>query len=227
MSTTMDHTSAVDLAHTALARFGLPPDTRIEFVKYRENWVYRLRCGDGRSFAMRIHRPGYRSDDAIRAELNHLAALHESGLLVPQVLPALDGDTMCALVDEDGQRHQIDVQRWFEGSEPLGAISEAFDGSSDLEPDTFRRLGELAATMHTCTQNIGVPTGLDRGAWISTDSSGRHRCGAIRVRSRNSRPRTPTFSRGASPPFGPISAGTASTPATSVSSTPTSLRKTS
>jgi len=165
MSITMDHTSAVDLARTALARFGLTPDTRIEFVKYRENWVYRLRCGDGRSFAMRIHRPGYRSDEAIRTELNHLAALHESGLLVPEVLPALDGDTMCALVDEYGQRHQIDVQRWFEGSESLGAISEAFDGSSDLEPDTFRRLGELAATMHTCTQNSGVPAGFARDAW--------------------------------------------------------------
>ena len=165
MSTTMDHTSAVDLARTALARFGLPPDTRIEFVKYRENWVYRLRCGDGRSFAMRIHRPGYRSDAAIRTELNHLAALHERGLLVPEVLPALDGDTMCALVDEDGQRFQIDVQRWVDGTEPLGAISEAFDGSSDLQPDTFRRLGELAATMHTCTQNIGASTGFARDAW--------------------------------------------------------------
>ncbi|MCZ9880204.1 phosphotransferase enzyme family protein [Arthrobacter sp. B2a2-09] len=161
----MDQALAVNTVRGALGRYGLQDSTPIEFVKYRENYVFRI-CPEGQiSYAVRLHRAGYRSDSEVRCELEFLRALKSRGVDVPAVLPTADGDLLCLIEGSDGVTYQIDMLVWAEGAVPLGDILEAFEGTASLRPETFYRLGVLAATFHNEATAIGRIDGFDRQAW--------------------------------------------------------------
>ena len=161
----MDQALAVRTVRGALGRYGLQDNTPIEFVKYRENYVFRIRPEGQTSYAVRLHRAGYRSDSEVRCELEFLKALRARGVDVPEVLPTTDGELLCLIEGTDDITYQIDVLVWAEGAAPLGDIVEAFEGTSHLSPETFRRLGVLAATFHNEATAIGRVEGFDRQAW--------------------------------------------------------------
>ncbi|MFJ5957304.1 phosphotransferase enzyme family protein [Paenarthrobacter sp. NPDC092416] len=148
----------------ALELYGIEESATIELVKYRENYVFRVNSESG-DFAVRLHRAGYRNDAEIRTELDYLHALARQGLNVPEVVPTLTGALMCTVTAEDGTNFQLDVERWLQGTHPLGDIGEGLDGTSNLTPETFRALGELVGALHTMTAGIGHLPGFQRGAW--------------------------------------------------------------
>ena len=64
-----------ELVADALARFDLGSGAGVTFVRHGENTTYRVTATGGRRFALRIHRPGYQTPDAIRSELAWMESL--------------------------------------------------------------------------------------------------------------------------------------------------------
>lgn len=161
----MDQALAVTTVRAALGRYGLQENTPVEFVKYRENYVFRIHPEGEITYAVRLHRPGYRSDSEVKCELEFLRSLRSRGVDVPEVLPTSDGELLCLIAGSDGVTYQVDLLVWVEGAAPLGDVVEAFEGTSRLGSEAFHRLGVLAAAFHNEATAIGVVEGFDRQAW--------------------------------------------------------------
>ena len=71
-----------DQVAQALAQWGLEA-ADCAFVAGRENRVYRVRAASG-DFALRLKRPGYRSDEELLSELQWLDPMAKAGLQVPR-----------------------------------------------------------------------------------------------------------------------------------------------
>ena len=69
--------AAIDrLAERALDRYGLDPDSTVRLLNVSENWTYRIdEPATGRTFALRVHRPGYHTAGEIESELDWIDAL--------------------------------------------------------------------------------------------------------------------------------------------------------
>src|SRR5690606_11405182 len=78
--------TSLALARRALSSFGFDPQSRLTFVKLRENCIFRVDSAQG-SAALRLHRPGYRSRAEIAAESEFIEAL--AGLGIPVVQPIM------------------------------------------------------------------------------------------------------------------------------------------
>ncbi len=118
-----------EVACRAVTRFDVGDGARVTLHRLGENAVFRIEGGDGRRFALRVHRPGYRSDTEIRSELAWLDALQSVGRIAPAPVAGSDG-AYVQIVDgaeEVGQR-QCDVLIWIDGpplrrADPRQALS--------------------------------------------------------------------------------------------------------
>jgi Ser/Thr protein kinase RdoA (MazF antagonist) len=137
--------SATTAVREALPAFGLQ-EGDLTLVKYRENHVFRLVHRRG-EFAVRLHRAQYNSTAAINAELELLNQLAVHGFTVPGVIKAADGDLHTSTT-HNGTTRTVSVLTWIPDAAPLGDIESAFDGTSTVTPDHFRRVGELAGRLH-------------------------------------------------------------------------------
>ena len=81
-------------AEQALAAWG---GGTLRLIKDRENAVYEARLTDGRRAALRLHREGYQSPDAIRSELWWMQASAKAGVAVPAPVPTSSGDLLQVL----------------------------------------------------------------------------------------------------------------------------------
>ena len=106
-----------DIARRAAARFDLGSGAQVVLHRLGENAVFLIKVGDGRQFALRVHRPNYRSDIEIRSELAWLDALQSAGHISPVPVAGSDGVYVQIVegVDEVGLR-QCDVLTWIDGS---------------------------------------------------------------------------------------------------------------
>jgi Ser/Thr protein kinase RdoA (MazF antagonist) len=165
----------IDLAHhvaqAALVPFGLDPDARLDFIKYRENHVFRATEPDGNSSAIRLHRPGYRDEGELRSELEYLCALREAGVPVPEVVPTDTGELFTLISAGDESRH-VSVQRWVEDARPFGDIESALAGRHHPEPEAFVRIGAVLGRLHAAATRIGVPSDFRRSAWDAAGLAG-------------------------------------------------------
>lgn len=160
----MQLNTAHELARTALGRFGLEPDSELRFIKYRENHVFRAVRPSGGSVAIRLHRPGYRSDGEIRTELHYVRALREHGARVPQIVPTIEGE-LFATVRFDGHERVVSAQLWLEDSVPFGEAATAIFGEHRPDPQQFAQIGALLAELHLASERIGVIETFERAAW--------------------------------------------------------------
>lgn len=152
------------LAVTALARWGVSGGAP-EIVKCRENAVFRVTAPDGRRAALRIHRHGYHTDEALRSELAWMEALRAAGVAVPAVVPTSSG-ALFAVVRTRGvpEPRQVDMVTWMTGT-PLGTIEDGPGPAlADLR-ETFLGVGRLAARLHDHAQGWSPPAGFVRHAW--------------------------------------------------------------
>lgn len=139
----------------ALALWGMDAAS-VSFVAGRENRVYRVSTPQG-DFALRLKRPGYRSDAELLSELQWLEAMHKAGIHVPQPRPALSGELLETI---DGQR--VDLVSWLSG-DPLGRSREPL-ALGDV-PAVFRQLGTEMARLHEACDAWEKPEGFRRCAW--------------------------------------------------------------
>ncbi len=143
------------LAHQAAALWGFDP-ARVSLAARRENIVYRAEGSDS-AYALRLHRPGYRSQAELDSELHWMAALEAGGMAVPRPLPLPDGQMTAKVGDT-----LVDVLTWLPGA-PLGT-GGAMEGVAD-RPALAHRLGRLLAQLHDLSDDWTPPTGFTRPAW--------------------------------------------------------------
>lgn len=152
------------IAHKALNHWQIRAQS-LALIKHRENAVYRVESRCGKRYALRIHRPGYHSDAALRSELQWMSALADDGVQVPEVIPTPDGRLMVrettALLQTP---HQIDLFAWING-EPLGSVEQGLSQSSEEVNRIYQAIGETAARLHNQAVNWPLPDGFQRHAW--------------------------------------------------------------
>jgi Ser/Thr protein kinase RdoA (MazF antagonist) len=144
-----------EVAAAAVPLFGLPPEATASLCNVSENHTYRVEDpSTGRVYALRLHRPGYRTARQIQAELDWIDALRADGAVATCVpVPAPDGRFV---VDVQG-RHNVVLFDWLPGVSPDPEGDDAVAG--------FRTLGAVSARMHAHARAWTPPPGFDRPAW--------------------------------------------------------------
>ena len=147
----MTATGIDDLAAAALGHYGLSGTA--ELCNVSENHTYRVEDPERGTFALRVHRPGYRTALQIESELQWLDALRRDGAVDTCVpVPSLNGDLVV-----DAGSHNVVLWEWLPGTEPDPEGDEVFDG--------FRTLGAISARMHEHARAWTLPPGFDRPTW--------------------------------------------------------------
>jgi len=156
-----------ELAAAALGRLGLSPEATAELCNVSENHTYRVDDPEtGRRYALRVHRPGYRTARQIESELEWLDALRGDGAVdtcVPVRAP--DGERVVA-VSANGLERNVVLFDWLPGSEPDPEGDEVIAG--------FRLLGAVSARMHAHARAWSRPGAFDRPSWDYDHTLGRH-----------------------------------------------------
>lgn len=129
----------------------------LRLVWRSENLVFATRLHSGVKVALRLHRPGYQSAEAIAAELGWCARLADAGVAVAAPVPTATG----AWVARAGA-HLASCVQWIEGA-PLGQADVALAGSAVLT--RAQDLGALIADLHNATDAGACPQPLPRPAW--------------------------------------------------------------
>ena len=144
-------------ARRALPRFGIVADAPVTLVHRRENAVLRVDDpADGRAWALRVHRPGYRTTPEIRSELVWMDALREAGVPTPRARPGIDGDPVQLVAVDDAAPLQVDALGWIEGR------SLDLDGDT---PDVYALVGRTSALIQQHGQHWVPRAGFTRPTW--------------------------------------------------------------
>lgn len=164
----MREESGLIAALTDRARSLLPlwslPDQAPRLLKYRENAVFQVHDHGGRPSVLRLHRPGYVSDEALAAELEWMNHLTQKGLPVPAPIPTVAG-VLFVKADQGGLPAQnADLVSWLVG-EPLGASGVAFSHSPDRLQILFYSLGRAMARLHAVSDAWSTGRSIARPHW--------------------------------------------------------------
>lgn len=144
-----------ELIEAALARWGLA-QAEAKLAAERENQVFCVTSGAER-FALRFHRPGYRSTPELESELAWTRALAAGGLSVANAHPSGSG----RLIEELGG-WQVDLLTWLDGA-PMGQSNQFLDRPD--KPLIYERLGQAMARLHTISDAWQPPAGFQRWSW--------------------------------------------------------------
>jgi Ser/Thr protein kinase RdoA (MazF antagonist) len=147
------------LAELALTHYVLPEDVTVSMINLSENATYRIEAGDGRKWALRVHREGYHSKVAIASELAWLSDLRSQGVVVtPRPIKGIDGELIQTV-----SGRQVVLFDWETGVEP--GI-----GQDLVKP--FEVLGEVTARMHAHARAWPRPHYFERFTWDFETSLG-------------------------------------------------------
>lgn len=153
--------SGIEALATEAARHWPQITSTPVLVMHRENSVFRVETTLG-PHALRLHRPGYHSDAALRSELDWTAMLSANGMQVPAPLATRDGPFLAELGGTPQRRASL--LSWLSGT-PMGETRRplAFDGPA--RTTLFRALGQQMARMHQLTDDWALPPGFERPLW--------------------------------------------------------------
>lgn len=144
-----------DVVATALGLWQLQ-SASTKFISHRENRVYRI-DSNNKSWALRIHRKGYRSHPELQSELAWMAELKRCGLCVPEPMQSRNGVNVETIYDQ-----YVTVLEWLEGT-PLGKSGVPL--SLKDAPDTFFKIGRETARLHQASDAWKRPADFTRHAW--------------------------------------------------------------
>jgi Ser/Thr protein kinase RdoA (MazF antagonist) len=149
-----------ELARAALDRYAIGEDATVELCNVSENHTYRVEspATSGR-FALRVHRPGYRTAQEIESELMWLDALRDGDVVqTPPVVPAVDGARVVAVTTADAGTRNVVLFEWVTGIEPDLDSGPAAIGQ-------FETLGTISARMHGHARRWRRPGPFTRPRW--------------------------------------------------------------
>ena len=152
-----DFTPYDRLVAAHLQRWNLPPEATARVINHSENITYRIDLPGDAPRILRLHRPGYHTDAAIRSELAWLAALHADGVVrTAPAIPGRDGDVLQILASADLP-------------EPRRAVLFGFlDGREPADTDigaTMHQLGAVTARLHQHARAWHPPATFHRQHW--------------------------------------------------------------
>ena len=136
-------------------RFWGVRDCRPRLIKNRENAVFEVTDTCGNRAALRLHRPGYQSDAAIRSELTWCEGLAKAGLAVPRPVPTLAGDVIAP-----GGR-VASMVAWCEGV-PMGEGGVPLAWGAEEQIRLYHGLGEELARLHEASDALDLPPQFSR-----------------------------------------------------------------
>lgn len=135
-----------DAARAALRRYPFEV-TCLELVALSENVTFRVDTATGRSYVLRLHRPGYHSLPELQSERVWLRALAEAGIAVPiPVVSADGGEHVSVTVAVAEEQRFVGLTLWVEGEIIGPALIEERD--ADVVARRFGQLGNLMAELH-------------------------------------------------------------------------------
>ena len=155
----------LEVARAALELYQLPPHPSVKLWNLSENATYRIEDTTGRKWALRVHREGYHSKNAIASELAWLMDLRATRVVVtPLPVKGRNGELIQVVSHPQMKvpRHVV-LFEWEEGAEP--GIGE------DLEAP-FEILGNVTARMHLHSRAWRRPRGFERLTWDFETSLG-------------------------------------------------------
>ncbi len=147
------------VAEAALSLYDLGTVARPVLVNLSENATYRVEePQSGRRWALRVHRDGYHSLNAIRSELAWLQALRADAVVItPVPLPGRNGDVIQPVGHPALPRpRNVVLFEWEAGEEP---------SETERLHTMFEVLGETAARMHLHSRRWVRPAGFERHRW--------------------------------------------------------------
>jgi len=148
------------VADSALPEWNLGT-VKLALVSRSENVVFRIDAEDGRTYALRVHRPGYHTLAELESEPVWTAALNEAGISAPVVERTRAGDHYAVVgVPGTSEVRHVGLVPWFEGV-PLTEMIE--NASDDASRDShFEQLGRLMAEMHNQASGWEPPSRFQR-----------------------------------------------------------------
>jgi Ser/Thr protein kinase RdoA (MazF antagonist) len=155
-----------DLANAALALWPLGGAPSARLINLSENATFSVEGAEGgRRYALRVHRAGYHSPEAIESELAWAQALRASGIVVtPDPVPGRDGKLIQVKgLPRMGAPRNIVLFQWEDGVEP--GIGDDLEGP-------FETLGAVTARMHAHARDWVRPKGFTRLTWDFETSLG-------------------------------------------------------
>ena len=143
------------LAREAIQSWG---GGNLTLIGERENTVFRAELNNGKTAALRLHRPGYQSDEHIKSEMIWTENLAVNDFPCPQPIPTKAGDLLTHL-----SNGQIATAVGWIDAEPIGAHGRAFDGTADKHAELYLNIGKLVRRLHKLTDQLDL--NIKRSAW--------------------------------------------------------------
>ena len=140
---------------SAIASWGFD-GAQTQLVANRENSVFKIST-QSNNFALRLHRPGYRTNQELWSELKWMEAMAAGGIVVPAPIKSMSGKVLHSI---DGI--QVDVLTWLSGrtmGETILSLQPA--GRMSL----FHNLGRTMAQLHEVSDNWKLPKKFRRCNW--------------------------------------------------------------
>jgi len=153
-----------DVALRASETWGLRPKS-LTLIKHRENAVYKLLNEDDRKFAVRVHRIGYHSNQALQSEFVWMQALRDAGMHVPEFLP-YNGSEIFSLVTHEHLAipRQVDLLHWIDG-EQLGSVEDGLGENTAHISHVYAVVGKAMARLHIHSSSWCPPPNFVRHSW--------------------------------------------------------------
>jgi Ser/Thr protein kinase RdoA (MazF antagonist) len=127
------------VAAVAASRYPLKVSA-IELVQHGENTTFRVDAKGGQRYLLRVHRPGYHTEAAIKEELAWLAQLSQAGFSVPQPIAAKSGEWVETVTSYDVPAPlNCSLLHWLDGRFIRKAVS----------PKHLYRVGRMLADLQT------------------------------------------------------------------------------
>jgi Ser/Thr protein kinase RdoA (MazF antagonist) len=146
-----------NLAQEAADHWGGTP---LALIRNRENAVFRMALPNGKQAALRLHRMGYQTAEAIESELWFCGALADQSLPIPRPIPAQNRAVLVTL--QSGR--MASAVEWLPGA-PFGEAGVPLAGDPTEQTQRHYALGQLLARIHSATETLHLPPSFARPAW--------------------------------------------------------------
>lgn len=156
----MTDSEAVKQAIEALSYWGVT-DCPPRLINNRENAVFEVRAPDGARAALRLHRPGYQSNDSILSELQFMDQLRQNGFMTPQPIATWSGEL---ITPTNAFGRVASLLSWVEGV-PLGETHVPFTWTTAKQKSLHFNLGRQIARMHNLTDQMVWQKSFTRPFW--------------------------------------------------------------
>ena len=158
MADSSDQEAIDRLARAALEPYGFGDDAVLDLINVSENYTYSVQDPARGRFALRLHRPGYHSAEAIESELMWIDALRSDGVVESVVAVAAEDGRRVTQAELPGvERRNVVLFEWATGAPPDPDAADPLPG--------YRTLGRIAARMHAHSRTWERPASFTRLSW--------------------------------------------------------------